>query len=160
MDQAVESVASADATLVVVRRDGNRLEKRGSLLERAVRAMRVVVRDVVAQHPLQVLARDNQDPVQALTPDAADPALGVRLRPWRRDRSADYPDPLRTEDLVEGGGELAIAIADQEAGPLLLLVQGHDQVPRLLLDPGAVWVGGDACQMHAAPPQFDEEEHV
>jgi hypothetical protein len=59
VDQAAESVAPADATLVVVRGDGNRLEKRRSLLERAVRAMRVVVRDVLAQHPLQVLARDN-----------------------------------------------------------------------------------------------------
>src|SRR5438876_10590664 len=39
VEEAAEPVAPADATLAVVRRDGNQLEKRGPLLERAVRAM-------------------------------------------------------------------------------------------------------------------------
>jgi hypothetical protein len=38
----------------------------------------------------------------------------VRLRAGRRDRRANHPDPLRAEDLVEGGGELAVAVADQD----------------------------------------------
>jgi hypothetical protein len=44
--------------------------------------------------------------------------------------------------------------------PLLLLGESHGQVARLLGDPGAVRVGGDADEVHAAARQFDEEEHV
>src|SRR5437868_9390895 len=100
--------------------------------------MRVVVSDVLAQHPLQLLARDDQDPVQTLAPDTADPTLRVRLRPRRRQRRPDHPDTLGAEDLVEAARELAVAVADQEARPPL--VQAHDQVTRLLLDPGAIGV--------------------
>ena len=45
-----------------------------------------------------------QDPVETLAPDAANPALRVRLRPRRRNRRLDHSDPLRAEDLVEVGG--------------------------------------------------------
>ncbi len=125
-----------------------------------MRPMRVVVGRVLAQHPFEVFVRDDQGPVETLAPNAADPALGVCLGPWRRDRRSDHSDPLRAEDLVEGGRELAVAVADHEARLLLLLGQRHDQVARLLGDPGAVWVGGDAGEMHAASRQFDEEEDV
>src|SRR5438874_8114154 len=96
---------------VVMPGDGIRLDKGRLLLERAVRPMRVVVGDVLAQHSLEVGARDDQDAIKALAPDAPDPALRVRLRPWRRDRRPDHPDPFRAEDLVEDGRELAVAVA-------------------------------------------------
>jgi hypothetical protein len=86
------------------------------LLERAVWPMSVVVGDVLAQRPLEVPPRDDQDPVEAFAADAADSALGMRLRPWGRDRRADHPDSFRAEDLVESRGELPVAIADQERG--------------------------------------------
>src|SRR4051812_32699125 len=79
MQQPAESLAPADVALIAMRGDGSRLEQRRSLLKGAMRPMRVLVGAVLAQHPLQVLARDDQDPVQTLAPDAADPALGVRL---------------------------------------------------------------------------------
>jgi hypothetical protein len=41
-----------------------------------------------------------------------------------------------------------------------LVGEGHDQVPRLLDDPGAVGVGGDSGEMDATACQVDEEEHV
>src|SRR6266511_4737468 len=106
---------------VVMRGDGIRLDKRRLLLERAVWPMRVVVGDVLAQHCLEVGARDDQDPIKTLAPHAADPALRVRLRSWRRDRRPDHPDSFRAEHLIEAGRELAVAVADQEARPLLLL---------------------------------------
>src|SRR6266542_3693808 len=145
---------------VVMRGDGNRLDKGRLLLERAVWPVRVVVGDVLAQHPLEVGARNDQDPIKTLATGAADPALRVRLRPRRRDRRPDDPDPFRAEDLVEGGRELAVAVADQEARPLLLVGDRHDQVARLLRDPGAVRVRGHAGQMHATTLELDEEEHV
>jgi hypothetical protein len=54
--------------------------------------MRVVVGDVFVQYPLEVSARDDQNPVETLAPDAADPAFGVRpsrgaLRIGARSRS-------------------------------------------------------------------------
>src|SRR6266545_2265068 len=160
VEQTAESVAPADTPLVVSRRDGGRLDERWLLFERAVRPVRVVVRDVLAQNRLELSAGDDEDAVETFTPDAADPTLRVRLRPWRSDRRLDHPDSLRTEDLVEGGREFDVAVADQEPMPLLLVGQGHRQVARLLHDPGAVGIGGDAGEIHATPRQLDEEEHV
>jgi hypothetical protein len=103
VEQPAESVAPPDMPPVVMGGDGSRLDNGRLLLERAVWPMRVVVGDILAQHPLEVRARDDQDPVKTLAPHAADPALRVRLRPRRRDRRADDPDPFRVEDLVEAG---------------------------------------------------------
>src|SRR6266511_4118128 len=88
------------------------------------------------------------------------PALRVRFCPWRRDRRPDHPDPFRAEHLIEGSRELAVAVANQEARPLLLVGDRHDQVARLLRDPGAVGVSGHAGQMHATTLELDEKEHV
>src|SRR5437899_2734455 len=77
VEQTTEPVAPLNAPLAVDRRHRNRLEDRRLLSERAVRPMRVVMRDVLAQRPLQVLARYDQDPVETLAPDAADLALRV-----------------------------------------------------------------------------------
>jgi len=52
--ETAEAVAPADAAFAVVRRVGRRLEERRALLERTARPMRVVARDVLAQHPLEV----------------------------------------------------------------------------------------------------------
>jgi hypothetical protein len=93
------------------------------LVERAVWPMRVVVGDVLAQNRLKLLAGDDQDSVETFTPDAADPALGVRFRPWRSDWGLDQPESLRTKDLVDGGREFAVAVADQDPMPLPLLAR-------------------------------------
>jgi hypothetical protein len=127
LEQPAGSVAPPDLALVVMRGDGSRLDKGRLLLERAVWPMRVVVGDVLAQYPLEVRARDDQDAIEALAPHAADPPLRVRLRPRRRDRRPNDPDPFRAEDLVEAGREVAVAVADQEGRRLLLV--GRSVVP-------------------------------
>jgi hypothetical protein len=63
--------------------------------------VRVVVGDVLAQNRLEPAARHDQDPVETFTPDAADPALGARFRPRRRDRRLD-----REEVTLEDRGRL------------------------------------------------------
>jgi len=78
--------------------------------------MRVVVVDVFAQHMLEMAAREDQDPVEALAAHAADPAFGVRLRLWGRDRCPDHADPVRAEHGVEGFGEFDVAVADHDPG--------------------------------------------
>jgi hypothetical protein len=64
------------------------------------------------------------------------------------------------EFLHPTGREFAVAVADQDPMALLLFGEGHDQVARLLGDPGPVGMGCDARQIHPTPRQLDEKEHV
>jgi hypothetical protein len=84
-------------------------------------------------------------------PDAAHPALRMRFCSWRRDRRLDHPESLRAKDLIEGGREFTVAVADQDARPLLQLGEDHRQIARLLDNPGTVGVGGDASEIDATP---------
>jgi hypothetical protein len=59
--------------------DGDRVGRlvRRLQAQRSVWAMLVVVPHVDAQHPLQMAASDDQQPVQALGPDGTNPTLRV-----------------------------------------------------------------------------------
>src|SRR5215218_270875 len=83
--------------------------------ERPVWAMGVVVLDVDPQHLLEVSSPGDQQPVQALGPDRPDPAFGVGVGVGRLYRRDQYLGAVRTEDVVEGPGELRIPIANKEA---------------------------------------------
>ncbi len=67
---------------------------------------------------------------------------------------------LASEDRVEVAGELAVAVADQEAKRCLLLLERPGELARLLGDPGSGRVGGAADQVDAPAAELDEEEHV
>jgi hypothetical protein len=71
--------------------------------------------DVDAQDALELATACDEEPVEAVTADAADPAFGERVCLRRAKRSADDPDALAAENLVEGMGELAVAVVDQKA---------------------------------------------
>ena len=64
------------------------------------------------------------------------------------------------EDGVEVAGELAVAVADQEAKRPGLLLERPGELARLLGDPGAGRIGGAAGEMNAAAAELDDEEHV
>ena len=64
------------------------------------------------------------------------------------------------EDGVEGGGELGVAVADQEPEASTGVVEVHEQVAGLLGEPGSGGVGGDAEDVHAAGGVLDDEERV
>ena len=66
------------------------------------------------------------------------------------DRGADDPDGVGDEDGVEGGGELGVAIADEELDRVRLVGEVHREVPSLLGDPVSSWVGGHAGDPHEA----------
>ena len=95
----------------------------------------VVVATVDAEHMLEMAPAENEDPVEAVGAERADPALGEGVRVWRLDRSADHLDALGAEDLVEGVAELRVAVVDEKP-ERSLVAQLHDQVARLLDDPG------------------------
>src|SRR6266542_6406728 len=78
---------------------------------------------------------EDQQPVKTLAADGANEALRVRVCLWCADRRVDHFDPFAAEDLVEGRGELAVAVVDQEAHPLE--DAGEAEIPRLLGDPAA-----------------------
>jgi hypothetical protein len=65
--------------------------------ERAVGPLPVVVTDVDAEGALELTAVEDQQSVEALAADAADPALHVRVRVRRADRGPDDMHTLITE---------------------------------------------------------------
>jgi hypothetical protein len=60
-----------------------------------MRPVTAVMVDIDAEHVLELSPADDQDPVEAVAPDGAEPALGERVRLRRRKRLAD--------DLPTGG---------------------------------------------------------
>jgi hypothetical protein len=56
----------------------------------------------------------DQQPVQTLGPDRPDPALGDRVGIWRLDRGLEDLGAVGDEDVVEGAGELAVAVTKEE----------------------------------------------
>jgi hypothetical protein len=64
--------------------------------------------------------------VEAFSAQGADEALCDRVRPRCPDRGADDPDVGWGEHGVEGGGELAVPVADQEPEPVGALAEFHE----------------------------------
>jgi hypothetical protein len=130
--EAAETIAAAD----VAARRLRDLFRFGRLKrESAVGAFAVVVLDVDGQDVFEVAAPDEQQPVETLVADGTDESLRVGVRLRRLHRRVDDRDSFAAEDLVEGGGELAIAIVDQKTRPLENV--GEAEVARLLNDPGS-----------------------
>jgi hypothetical protein len=73
-------------------------------------------------------------------------------------RRVDDLDAFAAEHLVEGGGELAVAIVDQETHPLDNV--GEAEVARLLKDPGSGRIRRATGKVDAPAPELDEEEHI
>jgi hypothetical protein len=67
----------------------------------------------------------------------ADPALYDRVRLRRSDWYADGPDVGASEHCVEGGGEPAVPVTNQEVKLLDAVAKVHEHVVGLLSDPGA-----------------------
>jgi hypothetical protein len=120
----------------------------------------VVVVGEDAEDALEVASVHDQEPVEAFGPDGADEALGGRVRLRRSHRRLDDLDAFAGEDGVEVAGELAVAVADQEAKRSWSLLERPGELARLLGDPRSGRVGGAAGEIDAPATQLDEEEHV
>jgi hypothetical protein len=89
-DQTTEPVPPQDPDIRV--RNGRTLTPSGRpLAECPVRAVNVIVLDVLTQDQPQVPLAGDQHPVQALAPGAGNPPLRDRVRPGRPDRRLDDP---------------------------------------------------------------------
>src|SRR4029450_7139705 len=111
--------------------------------------MRVVVQRVFADHVLEVAAADSQEPVEALAPNASDPALGVRPRLRRAYRRFDDTDSFGVEDLIEVTRELAVSVTDEKPRPDAFVAKLHHEIARLLGHPAAIRVGREPGQVDA-----------
>ena len=65
-----------------------------------MRALIVVMHNVLAEHPAEVAFQGDQQPVQAFASTASDPSFGVRVRPGRHQRIRKWwwtqPPSIRT----------------------------------------------------------------
>jgi hypothetical protein len=84
-----------------------------------MRPLLVVVVDVDAQHPFEVTAVKDQQPVETLGTHRSDEALGDRVCPGRSDQCLHHSDPFAAEDLIEGTAVFAVAVSDQQTDVLL-----------------------------------------
>src|SRR5918996_3232508 len=116
--------------------------------------------DVFAKGRSEVALSEDEQPVENLGPCRLDPALGDGVCSWRSDRGLDDPDPLRAEDLVEGGGELRVSVVDEEAKIAARVGERHREVSRLLGDPDVVGTGGATGEMNPTTRELDQKEHV
>ena len=71
----------------------------------------VAVAAVNAECVFEVAVAEDEDSVETISAESADPALGVSVRVRRLDRRVDHPDALTPEDLVEGVAELRVAVS-------------------------------------------------
>ena len=116
--------------------------------------------DIDPEYALELAAAENEQPVQALTPDAADPALDVRVGVRRPHGRRDDRRPLAVEDGVEGAAELRVTVVDQEARPATTIIKIHQQVACLLRHPATVGVACSSDVLDSAAADADEHEHV
>jgi hypothetical protein len=136
------------------------LDGQSVLAEGPVRAVPVVVLDVLSEHPLKVTPSEDEHAVEALSPDGTHEPLGDRVRPRRPDRSLDDPDSICGEDGVEGRGELGVSVTDEELDRRRLLGELHGDVPGQL-----GYLVADRLGRHAGYPDesavvVDEEEDI
>jgi hypothetical protein len=101
-----------------------------------------------------------EDAVEELAADAADEAFGDGVGPRCPHGCLDDADVDGGEHGVEGGGELGVAVPDEEPEPPAGVVEVHEQVAGLLGQAGAGRVGGDAEDVRTACGVLDDEQDV
>ena len=102
------------------------------MAERAVWPVIVVVVFVPAQHPCGMALVDDQDAVEEFATDRADEAFGDRVGARCLHRRPDDADIAGGEHRVERGGELGVAVAEEELDAAPDVVEVHEKVPGLL----------------------------
>jgi len=125
-----------------------------------VGTMAVVVLDIEVQDVKKLPPPGDQEVVQALLAYGANPALGDGVGVGGLDRRHDDLGADRAPDVVEGSGELAVSVVDQEPDGRGIVFEGDEEVTGLLGDPRTGGVGGDAGKMHTPVVKLDEEQHV
>src|SRR5690242_17892238 len=113
--ESAEDVSSADPVLSEVDLGWPGMSlSRCELAEGTVRTGGVVMPQVFGQYPAQVVLIDDQQPVEQLPAQGADDPFADSVRYGRLWWAGENPDAIHYEHGVEGAGELACAVPDQE----------------------------------------------
>jgi hypothetical protein len=111
VEQPAESVAPAHCTWLALAGDVQASRGiRRPQLQRPVRTMGVVVGGIDPEDLLEMAAPDDQQPVQALSADRANPPLRVGVRVGRLHGGAEHLGALGPEHIVEAAGELRVTV--------------------------------------------------
>jgi hypothetical protein len=160
VDDPTQHVATAD----VAERPGSKghfAERCGHLESKTtVRPMLVVVPDVIAKDGFEMVTAENERPVETLFSYGPYPALRDRVRAGRSHRCPDHLDAFGSEHVVEAGGELGVAVSDQE--PERPSVRGEIacEVPGNLGDEGPGRMIGDTEDVHHSALELDDEQRI
>ena len=92
--------------------------------------MPVVVLNVLAQYDVEVAWSGDQEVVEAFPAEGADEAFRDGVRTGCPDWGADDADAGADKDGVERGGELGIAVPDEEPEARASVVEVDEQVAR------------------------------
>src|ERR1039458_9973111 len=122
--------------------------------------MRVVMPDVVAKDCFEMMTAKNERPVEALFSDGSHETLCIRVRTGRSHRCLDHLDTFGGEHLVEAGGELCVAVRDEELKGPTLLGEIPCEVAGNLGDEGAGRMIGDPEDVDYAALDLDDEQHI
>ena len=115
VEEAAEAVASPDlASRGPSGGERGRHGLRSFESETAVGPVDVVMADVLVQHGLELAPADDQDPVEALPSEGADPAFADRVGHGCPHGGLDHPEAFRTEHRVERPGEECVPVVDQK----------------------------------------------
>lgn len=102
--------------------------------------------DVLGEDVFEMASAEDRPSIEILTTHRSDEALGEGVGPRCLDLGANDPDALRSNDLVEGRGELGISVLDQEPDWVSAVGQNQAQVSGLFDSPRSSWVCCDPCQ--------------
>ena len=122
--------------------------------------MAVVMVDEDANDLLEMLAVEDQEPIQTLRANHPHEPFRDTVGLRRAKRRANDLNPIALEDPVKTLGKLLIPIANQEAKRVPALRQRPRQLPGLLRHPRPGRMGRAPREMHATRAELDEEEHV
>jgi hypothetical protein len=117
----------------------------------------VVVGAVGGKYGPQVPLAEDQDAVGEFGSGGQDEAFGEAVRPRTSRRDLHSVDAGAGQDGIEGGGELAGAVADEEAECPGAVVEVDQQVAALLGGPGSGRMAGRPQDVHVAVADFQGE---
>ena len=83
-----------------------------------MRSVRVEMLHILAQHEVEMTCSGDQEVIEAFSAQGADEAFRDCVRPGCANRGADGADVGAGEHRVEGRGEFAVSVADQEPKPV------------------------------------------
>ncbi len=119
----------------------------------------VVVLDILIDHMPQVLAAEENHPIEAFGFDRFHETLGVRIQDWTLRRELDASNTGRRECHRKLRRVQRVTIMDKESSADKKSVKAIRQIPCNLVHPCPVRGWSNPCDLDAASRQLDDEEH-